>query len=172
MKHSRICACGYRVAGGTLCACQKRKQAARPTASQRGYGTDWQALRAATPHTPCKGCSRPWKSGFHLDHKLARNAGGTDDASNLHWLCHSCHSRKTAKQDGGFGHSVSRMVSAPDGILLQKSKIERHRKFRESRFFHVPAAVHARAGTVRISRLVSWFVYPKFPSPVRVVLFL
>ena len=45
MKHSRICPCGYRVVGGTLCACQKRKQAARPNASQRGYGTDWQALR-------------------------------------------------------------------------------------------------------------------------------
>ncbi|MCK1313709.1 HNH endonuclease [Bradyrhizobium sp. 23] len=39
-----------------------------------------------------------------MDHKLARNAGGTDDPSNLHWLCHGCHSRKTAKKDGGFGH--------------------------------------------------------------------
>jgi hypothetical protein len=25
-------------------------------------------------------CPRPWKAGFHLDHKIARNAGGTDDA--------------------------------------------------------------------------------------------
>jgi 5-methylcytosine-specific restriction endonuclease McrA len=49
-------------------------------------------------------CPRPWKAGFHLDHKIARNAGGTDDANNLHWLCHSCHSRKTVKKDGGFGH--------------------------------------------------------------------
>jgi hypothetical protein len=40
--------------------------------------------------------------------------GGSDDASNLHWLCHPCHSRKTVKHDGGFGHSMSRMVSAPD----------------------------------------------------------
>jgi 5-methylcytosine-specific restriction endonuclease McrA len=104
MKHSRICPCGYRVAGGALCACQQRRQAARPSASARGYGTDWQALRASTPRTPCTGCARPWKSGFHLDHIKARNAGGTDNASNLHWLCHSCHSRKTAKKDGGFGH--------------------------------------------------------------------
>lgn len=105
-KHARICACGSRVAGGTLCACQHRRQAARLTASQRGYGTNWQALRAAQPHTPCTACARPWRSGFHLDHKLARNAGGTDDPSNLHFLCHPFHSRKTAKHDGGFGRGV------------------------------------------------------------------
>lgn len=112
-KHARICPCGYRVSGGTLCACQKRRQAARPSASQRGYGTDWQALRATVPQAPCTACARPWKAGYHLDHKVARNAGGTDDVGNLHWLCHGCHSRKTAKTDGGFGHRVSRMMSAP-----------------------------------------------------------
>jgi 5-methylcytosine-specific restriction protein A len=112
MKHARICPCGYRVAGGTLCACQQRRQAARPNANARGYGTDWQAVRSATPHTPCTGCTRPWKAGFHLDHVKARKAGGTDDASNLHWLCHSCHSRKTAKKDGGFGHPT-RMPGVP-----------------------------------------------------------
>jgi len=105
-KHARICPCGFRVSGGTLCACQRRRQAARPSSSARGYGTDWQALRASHPHTDCTGCGRPWKAGYHLDHIVARNAGGTDDAANLHWLCHSCHSRKTAKQDGGFGHRV------------------------------------------------------------------
>jgi 5-methylcytosine-specific restriction enzyme A len=76
--------------------CQQRRRAARPSASARGYGADWQALRASTPHTP--------KAGYDLDHIKARNAGGTDDASNLAWRCHRCHSRKTAKHDGGFGH--------------------------------------------------------------------
>jgi hypothetical protein len=61
MKLSRICPCGYRVPGGTLCACQQRRRAARPSASARGYGADWQALRASTPHTPCADCSRPWR---------------------------------------------------------------------------------------------------------------
>ena len=51
--------------------------------SQRGYGTDWQALRRSTPLTHCTACARPWRNGFHLDHKLARNAGGSDDASNF-----------------------------------------------------------------------------------------
>lgn len=105
MKHAR--ACGYRVAGGTLCACQKRRQAARPSASQRGYGTDWQALRAAVPHAPCTACAAAWKPGYHLDHRIAGSTGGTDDPTNLHWLCHGCHSRKTAKLDGGFGHRVA-----------------------------------------------------------------
>jgi 5-methylcytosine-specific restriction protein A len=102
-KHARICPCGYRVAGGTLCACQQRRQAARPSANARGYGTDWRELRATIPPTPCTACARPYKPGFHLDHRVARNAGGSDDASNLHWLCHSCHSRKTVKHDHGFG---------------------------------------------------------------------
>ena len=83
MKHERICQCGLTVAGGTLCACQHRRAAARPTASQRGYGTEWQALRRSTPLTHCTACARPWRNGFHLDHKLARNAGGSDDASNF-----------------------------------------------------------------------------------------
>ncbi|RTL42767.1 MAG: HNH endonuclease [Candidatus Melainabacteria bacterium] len=34
-----------------------------------------------------------------VDHKTARNNGGTDEPSNLQSLCHSCHSRKTARFD-------------------------------------------------------------------------
>ncbi|WP_442869375.1 HNH endonuclease [Bradyrhizobium sp. CCBAU 11430] len=45
-----------------------------------------------------------WKAGFHLDHIKARKGGGTDEPSNLRWLCRPCHSRKTAKVEGGFGH--------------------------------------------------------------------
>jgi 5-methylcytosine-specific restriction protein A len=114
-KHARICPCGYRVAGGTLCACQQRRQAARPNSNARGYGTDWQELRQTVPHTPCTSCAKPYKNGFHLDHKLPRSAGGTDDVCNLHWLCHSCHSRKTAKNDGGFGHQRQNEECHADG---------------------------------------------------------
>src|SRR5882757_8374357 len=48
--------------------------------------------------TSWTGCARSWRQGFHLDHRIARNAGGSNDASNLHWLCHGCH-RKTVKED-------------------------------------------------------------------------
>ncbi len=38
-----------------------------------------------------------------VDHIVPRIRGGTDDESNLRGLCHVCHSRKTACEDGGFG---------------------------------------------------------------------
>ncbi len=39
----------------------------------------------------------------HADHVLALEAGGTNEMKNLRGLCPSCHSRKTALEDGGFG---------------------------------------------------------------------
>lgn len=38
-----------------------------------------------------------------VDHVVSREDGGTDDWDNLMSMCHSCHSRKTATVDGGFG---------------------------------------------------------------------
>lgn len=35
-----------------------------------------------------------------VDHIKARRDGGGDDWSNLQALCHSCHSRKTARELG------------------------------------------------------------------------
>jgi 5-methylcytosine-specific restriction protein A len=39
----------------------------------------------------------------HVDHVVPREQGGSDDWANLQALCASCHSRKTALEDGGFG---------------------------------------------------------------------
>jgi 5-methylcytosine-specific restriction protein A len=78
---------------------------ARPTAADRGYGTDWRKLRAAMPRAPCAMCGRPWAPSFHLDHRTARAQGGTDHPSNLQWLCQSDHAAKTARADGGFGNA-------------------------------------------------------------------
>jgi 5-methylcytosine-specific restriction protein A len=39
-----------------------------------------------------------------VDHRIARENGGTDDDDNLQGLCTTCHNRKTAKYDGGFGN--------------------------------------------------------------------
>lgn len=76
----------------------------------RGYGADWQRIRAAFLQ------KHPWCSdpfGVHgselvravdVDHKIPLNSGGTNDEMNLDGLCHSCHSRKTAIRDGGFGN--------------------------------------------------------------------
>ncbi|MBX9877619.1 MAG: HNH endonuclease [Candidatus Obscuribacterales bacterium] len=40
----------------------------------------------------------------HVDHKETLRAGGRNDKRNYQALCHSHHSHKTAKYDGGFGN--------------------------------------------------------------------
>ncbi len=43
------------------------------------------------------------RSATHVDHIKPLSEGGTNHKDNLQGLCASCHNRKTAKQDGGFG---------------------------------------------------------------------
>ena len=78
----------------------------RPNSAARGYGSDWRALRAKQPRTPCVDCRRPWHRSFNLDHVKPRSQGGTDDPANLEWRCPGCHSRKTDRFDGGFGRPI------------------------------------------------------------------
>lgn len=79
----------------------------RLSAARRGYGTSWQAMREAAyralPYR-CAVCGNTER--LHLDHKTPRERGGGDELSNLQWLCPSCHSRKTATTDGGFGNAM------------------------------------------------------------------
>jgi 5-methylcytosine-specific restriction endonuclease McrA len=66
---------------------------------------EWRELRRAVlranPVCAVPGCGG---RATHVDHIRSRRAGGAAlDPSNLQALCHSCHSRKTARRDGGFG---------------------------------------------------------------------
>lgn len=64
----------------------------------------WRQLRAEVlARDPmCRDCGRaPSK---HADHVIAKRDGGADHVSNLRGVCHSCHSAKTARVDGGFGN--------------------------------------------------------------------
>ncbi len=79
-------------------------QPPRATSAERGYGHSWRKLRAAylASHPVCQHCQKV--AATDVDHILPRRKGGTDDEWNLQALCHACHSRKTVKEDGGFGH--------------------------------------------------------------------
>lgn len=79
---------------------------ARPAAAVRGYDAVWQKLRAQhlAKYPACVTCGKEDKRN-HVDHIVTHK--GNDrlrlDPTNLQTLCHSHHSRKTIKNDGGFG---------------------------------------------------------------------
>ena len=92
---------------------QPRKPDARPSPSRRGYNWDWfkpggirdSHLRA---HPLCEDCQEQGLivAAEHVDHRDGNVAN--NDQANHQSLCRSCHSRKTAKEDGGFGMSSAR----------------------------------------------------------------
>ncbi len=83
----------------------------RGGSSERGYGSAWRKIRDAFLQ------KHPWCvdpfgdhpnaqiKATHVDHKIPRAAGGTDDESNFDGLCAHCHNKKTAMFDGGYGNS-------------------------------------------------------------------
>jgi 5-methylcytosine-specific restriction protein A len=79
----------------------------RRKTAERGYGSTWKKLRrliAAQRPAVCVRCGRADVSArMHLDHIRPLGQGGSNDPANLQWLCASCHSQKTATEDGGFG---------------------------------------------------------------------
>ena len=83
----------------------------RGTATERGYDHRWAKYSRwyRSQHPLCVECERQGrvKPSEHVDHVQA--VTGPDDPlfwaeSNHEALCRPCHSRKTAKEDGGFGH--------------------------------------------------------------------
>jgi len=75
----------------------------RPSARKRGYGAAWERLRARVlaEEPVCRACGIA--RATDVDHILPRRRGGTDARDNLQALCHSCHSQKTSRSDGGWG---------------------------------------------------------------------
>ena len=86
----------------------------RRSASQRGYDARWRKIRAKhlKLHPWCARCLQDGRHTLaqHVDHRTTRRAGGTDSSSNLQSLCAPCHSRKTARDDGGFGNRPERQL--------------------------------------------------------------
>ena len=93
--------------GHSLCAAHAQaRNAQRPTAAQRGYGSRWRRVRAVflAAHPVC---GDPF--GLHpervvaatdVDHVVPRRRGGADVVENLQALCRGCHSHKTQLELG------------------------------------------------------------------------
>lgn len=80
------------------------------SSTDRGYGYRWQKLRARflRAHPLCEHClatgrARPATDVDHVKPHKGDPALMWDE-HNLQALCHACHSRKTAREDGGFGN--------------------------------------------------------------------
>ena len=97
--------CPAIVRGAAYCPAHQPEQRAgeaRLSPSRRGYDRRWQRLRrmvlAQQPF--CVVCQRAGRvvAATDVDHIVPLSAGGTSAADNLQPLCHSCHSKKTARR--------------------------------------------------------------------------
>lgn len=77
----------------------------RPSASKRGYGSVWKKEREIflAAHPLCEECLKAGKyvKATDVDH-VVPHRGDVElfwDKNNWRALCHSCHSKKTAKTD-------------------------------------------------------------------------
>jgi 5-methylcytosine-specific restriction protein A len=106
--------CSALVQGSTYCqaharARQARQDQERGSSTERGYGYRWQVTRKGflREHPFCAKCSTDAVPvlATEVDH-ITPHRGNMAlfwDRANWQGLCHVCHSRKTATEDGGFG---------------------------------------------------------------------
>jgi len=86
-----------------------RRTGGRASAASRGYGRAWQreSKHYLASHPWCAECRRQGRQtpATEVDH-IVPHKGDCRlfwDRGNWQSLCHSCHSAKTAREDGGFG---------------------------------------------------------------------
>lgn len=109
--------CGELIASGSKCDKHKKEAAqadnrAKGSSWSRGYDAEWDRVRKKALKRDQYLCQRclleddRMVPAEHVDH-IKPFGGKKDplrlDLKNLKSLCKPCHSRKTAKEDGGFG---------------------------------------------------------------------
>lgn len=102
---NRFCPAHGVYTGRRCPACQRERDRARGSSSQRGYGSDWQATRAAflAAHPHCSdGCGEPATEVDHID-GLGPNGPRGHDWANLRGFTKAHHSRRTALDQSGWG---------------------------------------------------------------------
>lgn len=87
---------------------QKFADARRGSRHARGYGSEWEALRARILKRDgyvcqCEDCKEAGRilPARDVDHILAKAHGGSDEESNLRAMNADCHKRKTAREGRG-----------------------------------------------------------------------
>lgn len=125
----RHCSHGHPPFTGSRCphcasASKARADRNRPSARARGYDGKWERarLRFLGEHPLCVVCEREGRltAASVVDH-ITPHKGDQRlfwDESNWQPLCAPCHSEKTAREDGGFGHSV---LSRPHSVTSRDS---------------------------------------------------
>jgi len=88
---------------------RQRLDSRRGSARARGYDAAWERRRARflADHPVCEDCGAPATDADHDPARRVLIAAGVadpDDERFLHARCHRCHSVKTVRVDGGFGH--------------------------------------------------------------------
>lgn len=84
-------------------------QQQRVSSAKRGYGRKWRTESKAflAEYPWCKACLDKGikEPATEVDHIIPHKGNQKLfwDKKNWQGLCHSCHSRKTAGEDGGFG---------------------------------------------------------------------
>lgn len=112
--------CGRLVHGPGYCAkhahvamqSKAQQEKKRESASARGYSSQWRKARLGylAKYPLCTICNENGRvtAGNVVDH-IKPHLGDKVlfwDSDNWQTLCPSCHGRKTASEDGGFGNSA------------------------------------------------------------------
>lgn len=90
---------------------QRRKDAGRPSSTERGYGDEWRKLRAAfiAEHPVCcvAGCGKPTVDVDHIE-RLRDHPERRLDPAVLRPMCHAHHAQHTARTTGFAGRHNER----------------------------------------------------------------